>query len=83
MYVCAFVCVCVSLSFCLSVCVSFVILENEDKNVRAELIWRVLIATIKTPIHISQSKFSFHVQRNLKHTVHIFVSFDVEHNIET
>ena len=41
-----------------------VILEHEDKNVRAELIWRVLIATIKTPIHISQSKFSF---QSLKH----------------
>ena len=37
----------------------------ENKNVRAELIWRVLIATIKTPIHISQSKFSF---QSLKHT---------------
>ena len=38
----------------------YVILEHEDKNVRAELIWRVLIATIKMPIRISQSKFSFH-----------------------
>ena len=47
----------------------YVILEHEDKNVRAELIWRVLIATIKTPIHISQSKFSFHMQRSLKHTI--------------
>ena len=56
---------------CLSVW--YVILEHEDKNVRAELIWRVLIATIKTPIHISQSKFSF---QSLKHT-------HVEHNIET
>ena len=43
-----------------------VILEHEDKNVRAELIWRVLIATIKTPIHISQSKFSF---QSLKHSI--------------
>ena len=69
------VCVCVlclsCVSVCLSVCLSvwYVILEHEDKNVRAELIWRVLIATIKTPIHISQSKFSFHVQRSLKHTI--------------
>ena len=55
------VCVCLS--------VWYVILEHEDKNVRAELIWRVLIATIKTPIHISQSKFSFHMQRSLKHTI--------------
>ena len=60
-------CVCV----CVCVCV-YVILEHEDKNVRAELIWRVLIATIKTPIHISQSKFSF---QSLKHTIII-----VEHN---
>ena len=43
-----------------------VILEHEEKNVRAELIWRVLIATIKTPIHISQSKFSF---QSLKHSI--------------
>ena len=62
---CVCVCVCVSVSVCLSVW--YVILEHEDKNVRAELIWRVLIATIKTPIHISQSKFSFHMQRSLKH----------------
>ena len=51
---------------CVSVSVWYVILEHEDKNVRAELIWRVLIATIKTPIHISQSKFSF---QSLKHTI--------------
>ena len=56
-------CVCVSLS------VWYVILEHEDKNVRAEQIWRVLIATIKIPIHISQSNFSFHVQTSLKHTI--------------
>ena len=56
---CVYVCVCV----CVCVCV---ILEHEDKNVRAELIWRVLIATIKTPIHISQSKFSF---QSLKHSI--------------
>ena len=48
---------------CVCVCV---ILEHEDKNVRAELIWRVLIATIKTLIHISQSKFSF---QSLKHSI--------------
>ena len=47
----------------------YVIIEHEDKNVRAELIWRLLIATIKTPIHISQNKFTFHVQRSLKHTI--------------
>ena len=47
----------------------YVILQHEDKNVMAELIWRVLIATIKTPIHISQSKFSFHNKRSLKHTI--------------
>ena len=71
-------CVCV----CVSVCV-VCILEHEDKNVRAELIWRVLIATIKTPIHI-QSNFSFHVQRSLKHTIiYTYLSLDVEHNIET
>ena len=58
-------CVCV----CVCVSVWYVILEHEDKNVRAELIWRVLIATIKTRIHISQSKFSFHMQRSLKHTI--------------
>ena len=63
-------------------CVCYVILEHEDKNVTAELIWRLLIATIKMPIHISQSKLSFHVQRSLKHTIK-FVSSDVEHNIET
>ena len=62
----------------------YVILEHEDKNVRAELIWRVLIATIKMPIHISQSKFSFHVQRSLKHIIiYTYLSLDVEHNIET
>ena len=55
---CVCVCVCLSLWY--------VILEHEVKNVRAELIWRVLIATIKTPIHISQSKFSF---QSLKHTI--------------
>ena len=54
---------------CVCVCVWYVILEHEDKNVRAELIWRVLIATIKTPIHISQSKFSFYMQRSLNHTI--------------
>ena len=58
-------CVCV----CVYVSVWYVILEHEDKNMRAELIWRVLIATIKTPIHISQSKFSFHMQRSLKYTI--------------
>ena len=51
---------------CVCLSVWYVILEHEDKNVRAELIWRVLIATIKTPIHISQSNFSFQVQRSLK-----------------
>ena len=54
---------------CVYVSVWYVILEHEDKNVRAELIWRVLIATIKMPIHISQSKFSFHMQRSLKYTI--------------
>ena len=64
-------CVCVRVRVCVCVCVSvwYVILEHEDKNVRAELTWRVLIATINTPIHISQSKFSFHMQRSLKHTI--------------
>ena len=54
---------------CVGLSVCYVILEHEDKNVRAELIWIVLIATIKSPIHISQSKFSFHMQRSLKHTI--------------
>ena len=67
------VCACVSLSVC------FVIHEHEDKNVRAELMWRFLIATMKTSIHIFQY---FHVQRT-HHNIHIFVSFDVEHNVET
>ena len=53
---------------CQSVCVVYT-LEYEDKNVRVELIWRVLIVTIETPIHISQSKFSFPMQRSLKHTI--------------
>ena len=67
---CVCVCVvCVCVCVCGSVCVWYVILEHEDKNVRAELTWRVLIATIKTPIHISQSKFFFHMQRSLKHTI--------------
>ena len=52
---------------CLSVW--YVILEHEDKNVSAELIWRVLIPAIKKPIHIYQSKFSFNVQRSLKHII--------------
>ena len=65
------VCVCVCASVCL--CVWYVILEHEDKNVRAELIWRHLIATIKTPIHISQTKI---------YNIHIVVSFDVEHSVE-
>ena len=43
--------------------------EHKDKNVRAELIWRLLIATTKMSIHIFQSKFYFHVQRSLKHTI--------------
>ena len=56
--------------WCGVVCgVWYVILEHEDKNARAELIWRLLIATVKTSIHISQSKFSFHVQKSLKHTI--------------
>ena len=56
---------------CMCVCVSvwYLILEHEGKNVRAELIWRVLITAIKTPIHISRSKFSFHMQRSLKHAI--------------
>ena len=71
MCVCVCVCVCVSVCVCVCgvcVCLSvwYVILEHEDKNVRAELIWRVLIATIKTPIHISQSKCSF---QSSKHTI--------------
>ena len=49
--VCVCVCVCVSLSVCQSMW--YVFLENENKNVRAELIWRFLIATINTSIHIS------------------------------
>ena len=44
--------------------------------------WRLLIATLKTSIHISQSKFYFHVQKT-HYNIHIFVSFDVEHNVET
>ena len=62
---------CVCVNVCVSVCLSvwYIILEHEDKNVRAELIWRVLIATIKTPIHNSQSKFSFYIQGRLKHTI--------------
>ena len=71
-YVCVYVCVCV----CLSVCVS-------RQECEAELIWRLLIATIETPIHISQSKFSFHKKFEMHHIIHIFVSFDVEHNIES
>ena len=63
---------------CVCVCVWYVILEQEDKNVRAELIWRVLIATIKTPI-LSQSKFFFHVHRSLKHTIYTYLPLDVEH----
>ena len=59
-------------------CVWYAILGHEDKNARAELI---LIATMKTSIHISQSKFNFHVERSLKPT-HICL-FDVEHNVET
>ena len=54
--------------WCVCMCVCDIILEHEDKNVRAELIWRLLIATVKTSIHLSQSKFYFHVQRSLKHT---------------
>ena len=47
------------------VCASlwYVILEHEGKNVWEELIWRVLIATIKTPIHISKGRFTIHVIR--------------------
>ena len=55
--VCVCVCVCLSVSLSVCMCVWHVILEYEDKSARAELIWRLLIATIKTPIHISQSKF--------------------------
>ena len=66
---CVFVCVCVCVSVSVYLSVWYIILEHEDKNVRAELIWRVLNATIKTPIHISQSKFSFYMQRRLKHTI--------------
>ena len=49
----------------------------------AELIWRLQITTLKSsrPIHISQIKFYFHVQRT-HHNIHIFVSFDVEHNVK-
>ena len=48
---------------CHSVCLSvwYVILEHE-----ADM--ETSVATIKTPIHISQSKFYFHVQR-MKHTI--------------
>ena len=69
---------------CVCLSVWYTILEHEDKNVRAELIWRLLVAIIKTPIHISQSKFYFHVQRSLKHTIiYTYNSFGVEHNVET
>ena len=62
----------------------YVILEHEDKNVRAELIWRLLIATMKKSIHISYSKFYFHVQRSLKHTItYAYLYLDVEDNVET
>ena len=57
MCVCVCVCVCVCLSLCLSML--YVILEHEDKNVRVELIWRLLISTIKTPIHILRVNFIF------------------------
>ena len=58
--VCVCVCVCVCLCVCVCVCVC-VILEHEDKIVRAELIWRVLIATIKTPIHFLRVSFLFKI----------------------
>ena len=56
---------------CAYVCVCHVILDHDDKNVRAELIWRFLIATMKMSIHISQSKAYFHVQRSLKPTLKV------------
>ena len=45
---------------CVFVCLSmwYAICEHEYKNVRAELTWRFLIATIKTHSHISKSLFS-------------------------
>ena len=76
------VCVCVCLSVCLSVW--YVILEHEDKNVRTALIWRLLIAIIKTPIHILRVSFFSRAKKfKTHHNIHIFVSFDVEHNVET
>ena len=73
MYVCLSVC----LTVCL--CVWYVILQHEDKNVREDLIWRLLIETTKTSIHIYQSKFIFMCKEHTIHT-HI-VSVDVEHNV--
>ena len=58
-----------------SVCVC-VIIEHEGKNARAELIWRLLIATMKTLIHII-----FMSNKFVKYT--IIMSLDVEHNVET
>ena len=70
-----YMCVCV----CLSVlCMWYVILEHEDEG-RANL---ETTDTIKMSIPISQSKLYFHVQRT-HHNIHIYVSFDVKHNVET
>ena len=51
----------------------------EDKNARAELIWRLLIATMKMSIH-NISLFSY--AKNT-HNIHIFVSSEMEHIVET
>ena len=62
----------------------YVILEHEDKNARCE--GRANMETSDSnneDIHLySRSMFCFHVQRT-HHNLHIFVSFDVENNVET
>ena len=56
-------------------------MQSLNMNTRAELIWGILITTMKTSIPISQSKFYFHVQIT-HHNIHIVVYFVVEHNVE-
>ena len=61
-------------------CVWYVILEHEDKNTWAELIWRLLIATMKTFIFLRVTLFSC---AKTHHNIHMFVSFDRNLNLKT
>ena len=62
------VCLCVCVCLSVSLSVWYVILEREDKNVRAELMESSDNNNKDTHSYF-QSKFSFHMRRSFKHTI--------------